>query len=123
MPKEYLLIIIGVIGIAPLILVFYFIRKISKKNSSVVNMTETESKNLESYMCPKCKTTMYNGFSMPNGIHWRPNTDEPFSAFTTKDKALDNTLNISFSMRENKAWRCKECSLILIDHGSLIKIK
>ena len=123
MPNEYLFLIIALIGIVPLILVFYFMRKISKKNSSTVNMTEVESRSLESYICPKCKTTMDNGFSMPNGIHWRPNTDKPFSMFTTKDKALDNTLNISFLMRENKAWRCKECSLIIIDHSSLVKIK
>jgi len=44
MPKQYLLFIIGLLGIVPLIFVFYLIRKISKKNSSVVNMTEIESK-------------------------------------------------------------------------------
>jgi len=123
MPKKYLFLIIGLIGIVPLIFVYYFMRKISKKNSIVINMTEIESKNLESYACPKCKITMESGFSLPNGIHWRSNTNKPFSMFTTKDKALDNTLNISFSMRENKAWRFKECNLILIDHRSFVKIK
>ena len=123
MPKEYLFLVIGLIGIVPLIFLYYLMRKISKKNSAVINLTEMDSKNLEYYTCPKCKGTMENGYSLPNGIHWRPNTDKPFSIFTTKDRALDNTLNISFSIKENKAWRCRKCNLILIDHSTFVKIQ
>ena len=123
MPKEYLFFIIGLIGIVPLIFVYYFMRKISKKNSTVINLTEIESRNLESYTCPKCKKTMESGFSLPNGIHWRSNDNKPFSIFTSRDKALENTTNISFSIKENKAWRCKECNLVLIDHSTFVKIK
>ena len=74
------------------------------------------------YACPECGVSMQQGFIMAGrGIIWRRKDDKPISSFAHIGQALDNTLSASLQPRQNMAWHCSACRLILIDHAKLVK--
>jgi hypothetical protein len=72
------------------------------------------------YPCPKCAIEMQKGFSRSNGIAWRNEYEPPLPIYIRK-QALENTL-IAVTGRENIAWYCQECKLILVDHSIVANV-
>ena len=66
--------------------------------------------------CPKCGSSMLKGFSRaPHGLFWRAEGDKPIR-WRYIGKALSETLHW-WTFRENRAWRCKRCNWLVIDHS------
>lgn len=91
------------------------------RRSRVVRDSESLWKGRD-YRCPQCGELLEQGFIMAGrGIIWRPRSDKPIGAFAHIGQALDNTLSPSLPPRQNMAWHCPDCRLILIDHDKLVK--
>ena len=116
--KEFfqILVIITIIALAVL---FHIISKGINKGSSYKKYGEI-SANIK-YKCPKCGQVMENGFvAVDRGISYRASEKKRQGIFMKSNRFLKNTFNMSFSIKENLAWRCENCSYILIDHSNAI---
>ncbi|MFB3892332.1 MAG: PF20097 family protein [Phycisphaerae bacterium] len=71
---------------------------------------------MDNIMCPNCGQEMTRGFiRAPNGIHWRTTSDPPLR-WRSIGRALRNTL-AWWSFRENPAWHCDTCEMLVVDHS------
>lgn len=124
MTKNLILASVVILTSAFLIFVLYQLRKLAK-NTKVVDYDEINSNRQISYSCPKCAVEMKRGFIVAGkGIVWRNETEKPKSIFTAIHKSLGNTINLTMSVKENRAWKCDSCEYLLIDHSTLVgKIK
>jgi hypothetical protein len=72
--------------------------------------------------CPRCGAGMETGFiAAPRGIIWKEPYDKPAGMFFVPWKVMENTTSMSLHMKCNKAWRCKPCQMLTVDHGGTIK--
>lgn len=81
-----------------------------------------------SFRCPKCGKNMTEGFVKIGGMGWRSFNSSPgrFSASQEKLKNIcadQSILLFSLGAPENRALRCTDCSLLIIDHGELFMFK
>ena len=120
MVKLYALSFVGVLTVTIFISIYYLLKKLYQLNCDFKRSNEID-KNIN-YACPKCGKTMENGFiSAGKGISYRSNEAKQLGQMLNLKALLKNTMNLSFSNRENLAWRCKECNYILIDHSFLFE--
>jgi hypothetical protein len=86
--------------------------------------TAAERHTSQHMLCPKCHTMMRSGFTnAERGIAWCDgNKKIPGRMSLAWYKGiLPNTLNHGLSLKLNTAWRCDQCSSVLIDFSSLSK--
>ena len=110
-----------IIAIAIVALVMIFLREIDK--NTIVEIDKSKI-NWEHLNCPKCKREMDNGFSMAGkGITWREKCKKQPGPFNMVGTVLQNTFNLTPSAALNISWYCKACSLIIVDHSKLVKVR
>jgi hypothetical protein len=69
--------------------------------------------------CPTCGRAMVRGYSHAAcGIQWRSEFDRP-KRWTVAWRFLPSTVHW-WSMRENVAWHCSTCSIVVIDHSASV---
>ena len=72
--------------------------------------------------CPKCEKPMDKGFTRATqGIQWRNDMEAPLRSNWIW-RALSNTLHW-WTYRENSAWHCTDCSMLIIDHSTSCRSK
>jgi hypothetical protein len=104
---------------ALLIWLFYKLRNVTTRT---VTMSEAVSLRKDNLLCPVCGKVMTAGFSAaPRGIFFRKTVEKPFGTFIPPWNAMVNTLNTGLTPRENVAWRCAPCNLLLINHSASVK--
>lgn len=97
---------------------FYKIRSITTR---IITISETVLIRKNNLLCPVCGKMMAAGFSAsPRGVFFRNSVQKPFGTFIPIWQALKNTLNTGIVPKENVAWRCESCALILIDHSAAV---
>lgn len=98
---------------------FVFIRRESKK-IVVKSFQDLEREGIPDYKCPRCNTYMEVGYSVAGkGMMFR-NKNMQFKV-VAPGRLLRNTANWGFKIRENLAWKCANCQLIVVDYGFQIK--
>ena len=118
---EKLAYIIGAVIVFIFVLVvFYFmLKKLYTLNKEYKRYDEIDR--YVTYTCPKCGKVMENGFVMAGkGICYRADEAKPLGQFIGPKTLLKNTMNMTMSVKENVAWRCKDCNYILVDHSFLV---
>jgi len=112
-------IILAVILISFFIWIFNLIRKESKK-ITVKTYQELKIAGTPELKCPKCNDYMDVGYTIASrGLLFRKQ-EEKFKPVAT-DKLIPNTANLGFGMKENLAWKCNNCKLVLIDYSCQVK--
>jgi len=81
-------------------------------------LAEVDRDGFPDYRCPKCGVFMTPGFSAADGVFFRTR-DEKRKVFAIK-RLLPNTRNMTPSLRENMAWRCDACRLLVMDYSCLV---
>ncbi len=77
---------------------------------------------MEQVTCFRCGRPMAAGFARaPHGIQWRTPAEPPLR-WRRVWRVLRNTL-AWWSFRENPAWRCAECELLVVDHSHSLPTK
>ncbi|MBN1255405.1 MAG: hypothetical protein JXA50_09050 [Deltaproteobacteria bacterium] len=112
---------IGTVTVFIVVLVFFYftLKKLYTLNKEYKRYDEIDR--YVTYTCPKCGKVMENGFVMAGkGICYRADEAKPLSQFIGSKTLLKNTMNMSISIKENVAWRCKDCNYILVDHSFLV---
>ena len=72
--------------------------------------------------CPKCGRQMAPGFvRAPHGILWRTASEKPLR-WNWIWNALANTIGW-WTFRENPAFHCESCKMLLIDHSRSLPAK
>lgn len=119
---EKLAYIIGaVIVLIFVFVVFYFmLKKLYTLNREYKCYDEIDR--YTTHTCPKCGKVMENGFVVAGkGICYRANDEKTPSPFLFEfRRLLKNTMNMTTSIKENVAWRCRDCNYILVDHSFLV---
>jgi len=118
---EKLAYLIGAVSafIFVLLVLYLTLKKLYKLNREYKRYDEIDR--YIAYTCPKCDTVMENGFVMAGkGICYRADETKPLSQFIGPKTLLKNTMNMTMSIKENVAWRCRDCNYILVDHSYLI---
>ena len=111
------LIIMLIATIIPLGILLMIIRNIYKRNKSFMTYTDYLPYDLQDVPCPRCQETMDPGFIMAGkGMQWRKQRD----SFTTFKLGLENTMNVTMTTKENRAWHCENCRMLVIDHSTMI---
>jgi len=123
-PVKLVLLFVYLVLMAFIVFILIKIRKRSKRNK-VIDYDQAKLTIDADYKCPKCNEDMGKGYIVAGkGIIWRKDQDKITSMFATIFRALENTINFTMSMKENKAWRCENCKYILVDHSTLVgKVK
>ncbi len=116
------------IYLGPIVIILVFALIFHKKimrPSAVIDYDELSLKGGRLCRCPKCDKEMKRGFIVAaRGIVWRDESDRPISILSQRYKFLENTMNITISRKENRAWRCEDCQYVLIDYSTFVgKIK
>ena len=123
MERLIFVIIAGIVGIVVMLFLFVMIRRLQSLNREYKRYDEIDR--YITYKCPKCGKVMENGFAMAGkGICYRSDEEKPLSSaqFGFR-KFLKNTMNMTMSIKENVAWRCRDCNYVLIDHSYLVDSK
>lgn len=77
---------------------------------------------MDSVLCNKCGKPMVSGFvGASRGIFWREQSQKPLR-WEWLWKALPNTL-AWWTFRENAAWHCADCQLLVVDHSHSLPAK
>ena len=110
----------GTVVIAAVLFLCFYVKKLQRLNKEYKRYDEIDR--YITYTCPKCGEVMENGFVMAGkGICYRANDEKIPSPFLLEfRRLLKNTMNITTSIKENVAWRCRDCNYILIDHNYLV---
>lgn len=110
---------LGFFTVGLFIFLFAQLRKLNK-NTVIIDYDHAKLKN-DKYQCPKCSVLMKPVFVIAGkGIMWRYADDKPLKVFSMIFRCLDNTLNMSASVRENMAFECEDCKFVLIDHSCFV---
>lgn len=111
---------VGTVGIAFMLFLYFYVKKLQSLNREYKRYVEIDR--YAAYRCPKCGNVMENGFvAASKGICYRANGEKPLSPFQFEfRRLLKNTMNMTTSVKENVAWRCRDCNYILLDHSYLV---
>lgn len=94
-------------------------RKESKRQT-VKTYREIESQGIPDIKCPKCGTYMDAGYMIvAKGLIFRRKHEA--LKLTGTGRLLPNTTNLGFKVKENLAWTCNTCQLVMIDYSFQIK--
>jgi hypothetical protein len=110
--------------IAILITVFGIIRKIATKS-----VPQKSIQRIEVVNCFVCGRPMEQGFvNVLGNVRWREFDSPPPKTSKygelLKNLSADQMSQImTFGLQEHTALRCKDCSVLTIDHSKLLKIK
>lgn len=117
--KIAIVIISGVLMLAFFIWLFYFLRKENKK-LTIKTYRDIEAEGIPDLKCPKCNSYMDAGYTLAGkGLLFRKRHEE--FKLIALGRLIPNTANLGFSTKENLAWQCQQCQLILIDYRFQIK--
>ena len=117
--EKLLSFLVPMILITSTVILFHLISKKINKGNSYKKYGEVSA--CIKHKCPKCGQVMENGFvAIDRGISYRANEKKRPGIFASPNGFLKNTFNRSLSIKENLAWRCENCSYVLIDHSSVI---
>lgn len=114
-------------SIIEMLVVFFVMRrkamaKIQAKEAEDLSVTDTpqmDQMDLVEIICPQCQAVMKPGYAVgPRGIVFR-SQQEPAPGFFTLRPPLPNTANTGVTFKENRAWHCAACKLLLVDHNTL----
>ncbi len=73
--------------------------------------------------CPQCGKEMLSGYVFaPLGIHWLSKSQKP-PIFHPVWRALPKTLNWRLRRRENPAWHCDQCQMLIVDHSQSLPLR
>lgn len=106
------------VGLIVLVLVITAINRGKKKTA------QSSLSRLPEVKCIRCGKKMEEGFVAIGGMSWRPFDSSP-RKFTGSGEKLKNIpqdqslLLLSQGVPENRALRCSDCSLVIVDHGQL----
>lgn len=117
-------IIVGsVIVLAALVFFYVYMRRmyLSQNNALAGDVVPLMRLKVD---CPRCHKRMQPGFALAaRGIFWRADQDKPFGLANTPGRLLSSTANWGMRTRENMAWRCEACNMLLVDHSHLLSFK
>jgi len=83
---------------------------------------------MDQVLCPKCGKPMSSGFiHAPSGIQWREPGQKP-GLWNPIWRAMSNTRSMAGKLfgrnyRENVAWHCADCQMLLVDHSCSLPSK
>ncbi len=118
----YLMMAAGIVSVLAVAAVFVLFLKKVITGINAPEYVDALAQYDRNFQCPRCGTAMESGFSFaPRGIQWRGATETPPGRFTIVQKVIPNTANWGFTIRDNKAWRCRACSLLVVDHTSFLR--
>lgn len=81
----------------------------------------SDASDIPAHNCPNCGRPMQTGFALAGkGVAWREASQKYTLWQMTIFGSLPNTVNKGFTRRENRAWRCETCQLILMDHSEMV---
>lgn len=104
----------------PLVVLLVVIRAIRDRNATHRSIAELPPEP-STVLCPRCAQPTQAGFAVAGrGIHWRGAQAKPIGIFATVFSVLPNTISMSIPTRENRAWRCAGCAIVVIDHSALV---
>ena len=120
MSQQIIILMTGIIPVMLILFVFlFFLRKMIRRHSNYRSFDELKREGAESFKCPRCGNQMDYGFRMANqGIIWR--LEQEKMQMVAPQRMLENTMNFTMKNKENPAWHCKGCKLIIIDHNYLV---
>lgn len=128
----FMILMIGVtiVFIVPIVILMIFLFKQLNRNSQDLRYIVpegTKDYSDEEILCPVCHEAMISGYSITNrGIIFHERNEE-FSLLKAmlNNQLLKNTADYSFRFRprENQAWRCHSCQIVLIDHSKLLEVE
>lgn len=132
MNQEMFVIIIvstAIVLTAPIVILMIFLFKRLNQNSQELRYIIPEGQkdySEEEILCPMCQQAMISGYSLTTrGILFHQK-NENFSLLKAmfNNQLLKNTadLSVRFRPRENQAWRCPDCQMVLIDHSKLLEV-
>ena len=109
------------IGIRCISFLLFFFIKTYKRNNNVID-EEQDVQCAAHYHCPKCNQLMERGLALAGrGIIYKCEDGKPISSFSTINQVLENTLSMSLPQASNRAWHCKHCKHLQLDHNTLIR--
>ena len=109
---------VATVALLPLVALGLLILAVRRRNSVVASAGDHPHQDVS---CPGCGREMAPGYVLAGrGIHWRGAGEGPIGPFATILGALPNTISLSFRPRENRAWRCEACSILVVDHAALV---
>ncbi len=115
------LITLGLFSIIP-IMIFRSLRRAAKKSEPFTfEGAVPPRESSRTFLCPKCNGTMEEGYLLArSGIFWTPQ-GERFTYRRSFADALPNTSNLGWGGRKrcNNAWKCPQCTLVVIDHSRI----
>jgi len=111
-------------GLAIVVLLgLYWALRRMRKRTTVVDFS-AQLWDRKNYRCPECGCSMIQGWALAGkGIIWRPRGQAAPGALAHIGQALKNTLSLAARPELNMAWRCEACSLVLVDHAKLVRVK
>jgi hypothetical protein len=99
-------------------------RSAPSRGISRATPTAAERHASQHMQCPRCRTMMRSGFTTAErGIAWCDGDKKIPGRISLAwyRGTLPNTQNHGLSLKLNTAWRCDQCSSVLIDFSSLNK--
>ncbi|HKK04571.1 MAG TPA: PF20097 family protein [Gammaproteobacteria bacterium] len=117
-----LAIVAAVLLIGMPVLLWLIVRRVTK-SAQVVEARDGEL-DWPDRRCPICGGTMAQGFVMAGrGLIWAGRHRKAPGTFAHIGQSLANTISMNLPPALNMAWRCEPCSLVLVDHSRMIKLK
>jgi len=111
--------VVGILSVFIFGLLYVLLKKLYLLNNKFKKYIEVDTS--RKYACPKCQQEMEIGFVVAGkGISFRPNKAKQIGQMLYFNPLLKNTMNMTMSIKENLAWRCKECNYVLVDHSCLV---
>lgn len=101
------------------VVLVFFIATRSKRQKRIA---QSSLQRLPETKCARCGKKMEEGFVAIGGMTWRPFDSSP-KKFTGSGEKLNNipaeqSLSVlSLGVTENRALRCSDCFLVLVDHS------
>lgn len=117
----FVIIAISILAVG-LIVLWYFLRKMERRNN--VLTVDEESLIWKEVRCVNCEKIMEKGYSFAGrGITWVPRYAKKPGAFSTVGSVLENTCSLRVPPPLNMAWYCKSCKIVVFDNSKMLKIK
>src|SRR3989344_1425401 len=99
-----------------------------RSQRNIKRVSQSSLGRLSEVHCSKCGQQMEEGFVAIGGMSWRPFNSPPRkttgSGEKLKNTGADQVSQVfSLGIPENRAFRCSNCSLVLVDHSQLYVLK
>ena len=121
MDTDVLKIIPIVVGVIVLFGLWYFLRKLERRNT--VLTVDEATLEWQDVRCVKCNKAMKKGYSFAGkGITWVPRYAKKPGAFSSIGSVLENTLSLRIPPAINMAWYCQGCKIVVFDNSKMLKI-